>query len=89
MNNDNKTNTVAGAVSIGALGVGSSVGALLVASGGATSGAGIMSGLATLGGLVSGGALCGVGVIAAIPLAVIGICYGIGCAAAKKEGGKN
>ena len=88
MINDNKTNTVVGAVSVGALGVGSSVGTLVLASGG-TSGAAMMSGLATLGGLVGGGALTGIGVIAAIPLAVIGICYGIGCAAAKKEGGKN
>ena len=74
MNNDTK-NMVAGIAGSGAATAGS-VGTV-VAVGGGTSAAAITGGLATIGGIVGGGMRAGIGVLAAAPLAIGGICYGI------------
>ncbi len=74
MDNNMKSN-VAGLTGAGA-GVAGSVGTVVVVGGG-TSAAAITRGLAAVGGLVGGGMLAGIGVIAAAPLAIGGICYGI------------
>ena len=70
-----ETKDVAGLSGAGT-GAAGSVGAVVLAGGG-TSAAAITSGLATVGSVVGGGMLAGIGVVAAAPLAIGGICYGI------------